>query len=239
MLPDATQHYRGDAGRHYHASKRALPAAAVPWVARRRAEKLQPYVNDGDVVFEYGVGLGWNLAQLRCRRKMGCDVGEFLADSLRDTDIEFVSDPRSLPDELADVVVCHHTLEHLLAPAEALTEMRRLLREAGRLVVFVPYEKERRYRRWRPDEPNHHLYSWNAQTLANLVAECGFTVESATIQEYGWERVAAVWACRFRLPELGFRIIRRAGSLVFPLREVRVIATKPADPPAARPGSGV
>jgi hypothetical protein len=93
-------------------------------------------------------------------------------------------------------------------------------------VVIVPYEKERRYRRWRPDEPNHHLYSWNVQTLANLVTECGFRVESARVAEYGWERVAAVWACRLRLPELGFRVMRRVGSWVFPLREVRVVATK-------------
>lgn len=228
MSPDATQHYRGEAGRHYHASKRALPSRAVPWVARRRARKLQRFVQPDDVVLEYGVGLGWNLAQLRCRRKIGCDVGEFLADALRGTDIEFVADWQTLAAAVADVVLCHHTLEHVLAPADALAEMRRLLRPGGRLVVIVPYEKERRYRRWRPDEPNHHLYSWNAQTLANLVAECGFQVESADVAEYGWERVASVWACRLRLPELGFRLIRRAGSLVFPLREVRVVALKPA-----------
>jgi SAM-dependent methyltransferase len=227
-LPDATQHYRGEAGRHYHASKRALPPRSVPWVTRRRAEKLQPYVNPDDVVIEYGVGLGWNLAQLRCRRKIGCDVGEFLADALCATDIEFVSDSRTLADALADVVLCHHTLEHILAPVDALTEMCRLLRPGGRLVVIVPYEKERRYRRWQPDEPNHHLYSWNAQTLANLLVECGFRIESAGVAEYGWERVAAVWACRLRLPEAGFRLIRRVGSWVFPLREVRLVAVKPA-----------
>lgn len=228
MSPDATQHYRGAAGQRYHATKRGLPPRAVPWVARRRARKLQPYVGPNDVVVEYGVGLGWNLIQLRCRRKIGCDVGEFLADTFRGTDVEFVPDSRALPDGLADVVLCHHTLEHVLTPAETLAELRRLLRPGGRLVVIVPYEKERRYRRWRADEPNHHLFSWNAQTLANLVVECGLTIESAAVREYGWERVAAVWACRLKLPELGFQVIRRVGSLVFPLREVRVVAAKPA-----------
>jgi SAM-dependent methyltransferase len=226
MSPDATQHYRGAAGQQYHATKRALPPRAIPWVTRRRARKLQPYVRSNDVVVEYGVGLGWNLFQLRCRRKIGCDVGEFLADTFLGTDVEFVSDSRTLPEGIADVVLCHHTLEHVLTPAETLTELHRLLRAGGRLVVIVPYEKERRYRSWRPDEPNHHLYSWNAQTLANLVIECGLKIESAAVCEYGWERVAAVWACRLRLPEAGFRIIRRAGSLVFPLREVRVVAEK-------------
>jgi hypothetical protein len=88
-------------------------------VTRRRAAKLQPYVGEGDVVVELGVGLGWNLAQLRCRRKIGCDVGEFLAEALAGTGIEFVPDSRALPAGLADVVLCHHTLEHLLAPAAA------------------------------------------------------------------------------------------------------------------------
>jgi len=48
--------------------------------------------------------------------------------------------------------------------------------------LFVPYEKERKYRHYDSKEPNHHLYSWNVQTLGNLVEEIGFKVMEGKIK---------------------------------------------------------
>jgi SAM-dependent methyltransferase len=220
--------YEGEAGRSYHESKRAIPDQAFPWVARLRAEKLQPHVRIGDVVLEFGVGYGWNLAALNCRRRIGCDAASFLAPAVQARGIEFVTDARSLPDGLADAVVCHHTLEHVPSPSEVLAELRRLLRTGGTLLLFVPFEKERRYRRFRPDEPNHHLYSWNAQTLGNLATDAGFQLRSAGVGRFGYDRVAAAWACRLRLGEAGFRCIRGLAHALRPAGEVRVVATKPS-----------
>ncbi|HUC86458.1 MAG TPA: hypothetical protein VL970_14785, partial [Candidatus Acidoferrales bacterium] len=75
MLTEQVQrHYRGDEGRRYQESKRGLPAQALPWVAALRARKFAPLVRPEDVVLEYGVGAGWNLAALVCQRKLGFDV---------------------------------------------------------------------------------------------------------------------------------------------------------------------
>ena len=228
MLPEQAQrHYRGEAGRRYHQEKRALPEAAFPWVARLRAEKLAPLVRRSDVVLEYGVGSGWNLAALPCARKIGCDISDFLAPTVRNLGIEFVTETALLPDASVDVAICHHTLEHVLSPPTILAELRRLLCPGGRLLVFVPFEKESRYRRFNPSEPNHHLYSWNSQTLGNLVGECGFSVSEATVGRFGYSRFAAVWASRLFLGERGFRAIRRLAHLVRPAFEVRIVAKKP------------
>src|SRR5580658_10473124 len=113
LTEQAERHYCGEAGRLYHQSKRGLPSKAIPWVAALRARKFAPLVRAQDAVLEYGVGAGWNLAGLRCRRKIGFDVSDFLEPSLRALGIEFVADTRLLPDALAEVVLCHHTLEHL------------------------------------------------------------------------------------------------------------------------------
>jgi SAM-dependent methyltransferase len=224
----AQRHYRGDAGRRYHEFKRGLPQRAIPWVAALRARKFAPWIGQGDIVLEYGAGGGWNLAALRCRRRIGFDVADFLEPSLRTLGIEFAADTRLLPEALADVVICHHTLEHVHRPPDALEEMRRLLKSGGRLLLFVPFEREARYGHFRPGEPNHHLYSWNAQTLGNLVQEAGFTVSEAGIGEFGYSRFAAVWAVRLRLGEAGFRSLRRILHLLKPASEVRLIALKPA-----------
>lgn len=227
-LPDrAKQHYQGAAGQRYHQQKRAIPESAFPWVARLRADKIQPYIQPGDSVLEYGVGLGWNLAALQCARKIGLDVGEFLESAVRQRGIEFVTDAAAIPDSSIDAVICHHALEHAWQPTHVLADILRVLRPSGRLLLFVPYEKERRFRRFNPDEPNHHLYSWNVQTLGRLVQDAGFTVQDAFIGDFGQERFAAAWATRLGLGEGGFRACRFIANRLKNEEEVRVIAAKP------------
>lgn len=217
-------YYTGESGRIYHEQKRGVPGIAVPWIARLRAEKIQPWVKEGDVVFEYGVGGGWNLFALKCARKMGFDISEHAADQVRGTTIEFFTSTQSVPAETADILLCHHTLEHLLDPAHVLAEMRRLLKRGGKLLVFVPFEKERRYRHFDAAEPNHHFFSWNAQTLGNLVIECGFQIQQAGVGQFGYDRFAANLASKSRLGEVGFRSLRTFLHLIRPLHEVRVVA---------------
>lgn len=223
-MASTRERYQGEAGRHYHESKRAIPESALPWVARDRAGKLAPFVAAGSTVLEYGVGLGWNLAAIQCRRKIGCDVGEFLRPTLERQGIEFVINSQELPAGVAEVVLCHHALEHVLDPAAALAEMRRLLAPTGWLLVFVPLEREWRYRRFRREEPNHHVFSWNAQSLGNLVEDVGFTAQEVSVQRYGYDRIAAVWSARVGAGHWGFHALRATLRRLRPLLEVRLIA---------------
>jgi SAM-dependent methyltransferase len=222
----AQRHYCGEAGRRYHKIKRGLPEQAIPWVARLRARKFAGFISASDVVFEYGVGSGWNLAALDCRRKLGFDVADEVETEVRALGIEFVADTTLIPEAVVDVVICHHTLEHLLHPPAALKEMRRVLKPQGRLLLYVPLERETRYEHFRRNEPNHHLYSWNVQTLGNLVEETGFTVTEAAAGEFGYSRFAAVWAAKLRLGERGFRFARRMLHAIRPAFEARVVAVK-------------
>lgn len=227
-MTDPQAHYRGEAGRRYHEGKRGVPAPALPWVARLRSEKFRSLVGPTDTVFEYGCGAGWNLAALPAARRLGYDVAEFLRAEVERAGIEFVADTAPLPAALAEVAICHHTLEHLSEPLAALVEMRRLLKPGGRLGVWVPYEKERRYRRFDPAEPNHHLFSWTVQSLGNLVTAAGFEVRQAGLARYGYDRFAAVWAARLGLGEVGFRALRRVLITLRPLWEVTLTAAPAA-----------
>jgi SAM-dependent methyltransferase len=175
---------------------------------------------------EYGAGLGWNLARLDCRRKLAFDLADFLPPPIRGAGVEFVPDTKAIPAATVDVAICHHALEHIMQPTAALEEIGRLLRPGGRLLLFVPFERERKYRRFDPAEPHHHLYSWNAQTLGNLVQECGFRVNEAATGPFGYDRFAAVWANKLRLGESGFRALRRLLLTLKPAREVRIVATR-------------
>ncbi|MBE0537398.1 MAG: class I SAM-dependent methyltransferase [Phycisphaerae bacterium] len=220
------QRYKAHSGRTYHESKRSIPDAAYPWVARMRAEKIAPYVSASDTVLEYGVGMGWNLAALACKRRVGYDLAAHLEAEVREHNIDFITDLGTLATGSVDVVICHHVLEHTPDPAKVLEEMRSLLKADGRLLLFVPFEKERRYRRYDPAEPNHHVYSWNVQTLGNLVADCGFAIDEARTARFGYDRFGALWSTRLGLGDSGYRLIRRLVHVVAPMLEVRVAARK-------------
>jgi SAM-dependent methyltransferase len=228
IMGDTKDHYRGEAGQTYHTEKRGIPDRAYPWVARLRAAKFAAHVREDDVVLEYGVGAGWNLALLGCRQRLGHDVTPFLVETLASHRIQFVPDTGSVGSGTIDVVICHHTLEHTLQPSTVLEEIRRMLRPGGLLWLSVPYEKERMYRRFRPDEPNHHLYAWNVQTLGNLVEELGFDLREAGLGRFGYDRFAAVQADRWGLGEKGYRMIRLGLHFVRAGWEVRVLACKPS-----------
>ncbi len=219
------RHYQGMAGRAYHDGKRDLPPGGLAWIARSRNAKFAEHVEDDDVVVEFGVGSGWNLIDLECERRIGIDVAEFLEERLTDSGIEFMSNSEGLADGVADVVICHHMLEHVSSPVEALTEMRRILSPQGRLLLHVPYETQRKWRRFDRSEPNHHLFAWNPQTLANLVEEAGFRVESAGLGRYGYDRFAAALSFKLKTGERGFRVARGIAHALRPVREVRVVSS--------------
>ena len=219
-------HYRGQAGLMYHKSKRGISEKAYSWIATHRSEKISPFIREADTVLEYGVGTGWNLAEVRCRKKIGFDISEHLEEAVSSHGIEFVTDIEKVEDASIDVVVCHHVLEHTVNPAESLWEIFCKLHAGGRLLLYVPYEKEKRYHSFNRNEPNHHLYSWNVQTLSNLAEECGFNVAQSRLGRYGYSRFAAVLAERLGVGERGFQLIRSAIGFIRPLQEVRVVATK-------------
>ena len=219
----ARQAYRGASGRAYHGEKRSVPAAAIPWLIRVRAAVFQPQVGADDSVLEWGCGAGWNLAGLKCGRRVGLDVAVALRPEVEAAGIEFCEATTHLPPAQFDRVLCHHALEHVPDPLETLVELRRLLKPSGRLLLSVPWEREARYCRFDPAEPNHHLFSWNAQTLGNLVTVAGLAVDSIGVRTYGYDRRAAIWAVRLGLGESGFRGIRRLLQTLRPLKEVTAV----------------
>ncbi len=216
--------YLGKSGEEYHFQKRGVPERIVPWLARCRAEKLARWISPNAEVIEIGVGAGWNLMKLNCKRRVGVDPSEFLAVELQKHRIEYSSSTTSLGEASCDVVLCHHVLEHVPNPLETLGEARRLLRPAGRILIFVPFENERRHRRFDPNEPNHHLFSWNPQTMGNLLTSAGFQIEEIGLGKYGWDRFVARWAERLRLNEGGYRFLRRTAVAINPLLEVVAVA---------------
>ena len=218
-----TAHYDAE----YHFDKLAMPETEYAIVSRARARKFQPYIGGSDRIFEFGVGSGLNLASLTCAVRRGFDVNASSTEVANQSRVEIVPslDAAGGP---YDVVICHHVLEHLLAPAECLVRLRNLLRPGGKLLLYVPYEEQPRYRRYIESDRNHHFFSWTPHTLGNLVLECGFELQVAKLGRFGYDRFCARLAVKLRLGDAGFRLLRRCLHLVRREREVCIVANRPS-----------
>jgi len=60
------------------------------------------------------------------------------ASTLLASPCRFPIEPLPFPDESFDFIICLETMEHMMSPYYALTEMRRVLKRGGRLIVSVP-----------------------------------------------------------------------------------------------------
>ena len=216
--------YIGDHGRLYQEQQNMLPASLYGWMARLRAKRLGHIIPTDARVFEYGVGLGYNLAQLPARRKAGFDICE-PSEIFQQNGIEFFQDIEMVPNHCWDVVLCHHVLEHVPSPLDTLKEIKQKVVSGGMVLVFVPYEREVRYRCYRPTEQNGHIFSWNPQTLGALLVNAGFKIKTITLSPFGYDRRAALIANRFRLGEVGYHTVHKVLHIVRPSREVRAILT--------------
>lgn len=84
------------------------------------------------------------------------------------------ADAHHLPfkDDVFEKIICHHTIEHLLQPYIALTEMYRTLKKNGILVLDLPNSK------LVSTEHPTHFYSWTTSSLSHLLKYVGFKIES-------------------------------------------------------------
>ncbi len=220
------EHYLGEHGAAYFHRALGVPPALYDSVARLRARKLQPYIWSTHRVLEYGVGTGLNLAAIQCADRYGFDITDAHRTALHERGIRFVSDTSLLGDGMFDVVICHHVLEHVHDPWSVLAEIRRVLAFGRKLVLVVPFEHERRYRRFDMTDHNGHLYSWNVQTLGTLLQRSRFSIESIGLRRYGYDRFAAQAVADIGLGEKAFRALRAALLVIRPHREIFCVCSK-------------
>lgn len=75
--------------------------------------------------------------------------------------------------ESFDVVNLAEVIEHVPDPLGLLSEIRRVLRAGGLLMLSTPNVRRLTWGRNKEDFP-HHLYEFSTKTLSRLVSEAGF-----------------------------------------------------------------
>ena len=222
MAEEVGRHYTGELGERYGGWQQE--GAEVG--ARIDAFKWAGHVSPGDTVVDFGCGGGAVLAGLTAARRIGIEVNPPAREAAAARGLEVAASPGELPDATADVVISNHALEHTLAPLAELRELHRILKPAGRLVLWLPLDDWRTQRAPDPGDINHHLYTWSPMLLANLLSEAGFEVRESRVVAHAWpQQHHILWRV---LPEPAFHAVARAWARLRRHRQVHAVAVKPA-----------
>jgi SAM-dependent methyltransferase len=139
-------------------------------------------------ILEIGCGDGSLLLLLQSQSQnnvlYGVDISESGIQKCKEKNInaylvDVSTEPLPFPDNFFDIVICLETLEHLMNPYFAMMEIRRVLKEKGRLICSVP----------NPLTGHPYLYPglFEFKFFCRFLQQCGFRI----VQIEPWE-----WAPR-------------------------------------------
>jgi SAM-dependent methyltransferase len=151
---------------------------------RIESTKFSKHIQRNDVVLDFGCGGGWVLAALRCARRLGVEPNPAARGVAVANGIECYATLAEVGDRVADIGISNHALEHVPYPIEALRQLKTKIKPGGLLLIYMPLEDWRVYRRYRPHNSSHHLHAWNPQVLGNALATAGYIFSPDDIRIY-------------------------------------------------------
>lgn len=98
-----------------------------------------------------------------------------------------------------DLIMFHHSFEHVLDPGETLRQARRLLSPGGRILVRMPTTSSEAFSRYKEQwiqlDPPRHVTVFSREGMAELCAQQGMKIESTyddstSFQFWGSEQAA-------------------------------------------------
>lgn len=146
--------------------------------------KFRSFVNQDDTVLDFGCGAGGVLKNLNCKRRLGVDLNSSAREYAKSQGIEVFESIEQLPEQVIDVAISNHALEHVLSPYDVLVNLRRKLKSTSRVVFVVPHDC--RTQQWHINDQNMHIYTWNRMTLGNLFVMAGYAVAQVDVIHHCW-----------------------------------------------------
>lgn len=162
--------------------------------------KFEDFIHEESVVLDFGCGGGYLLKNINYQRKIGIEINPSAAKVARENGIEVFNSCEQIPDMSLDIIISNNVLEHTLHPLSELKALHPKLKHGGIIIFVVPCESISYT--YRPDDINHHLYSWSPMCIGNLFSEAGFTVIESKSYIHKW-------------PPMSRRVAKYGGRKIF------------------------
>lgn len=146
--------------------------------------KFLEYLNEDDIVLDFGCGGGFLLDGLNVKKKVGVEINPEAMKSAKSKGIEVYSDVDKVLDDYVDKIISNNALEHTLRPLDELKSLYKKLKKGGMIIFVVPCESITY--EYKPNDINHHLYSWSPMCLGNLFTEAGFELIESKPYIHKW-----------------------------------------------------
>jgi len=152
------------------------------------AGKFAAFIGAGDCVLDLGCGGGHTLKALACGRRIGVEINPAAREAARSSGIECYSSIADVPDQIADVAISNHALEHIPYPIAALSQLRAKIRNGGKFLLCVPIDDWRMQTDIHKSDINGHLQTWTPLLLFNTLRESGYdcTRCDITVLTHAW-----------------------------------------------------
>jgi SAM-dependent methyltransferase len=179
-----SEHYPPEYGQMLSADPAAIPAGVIK-VADMLARRRLPRGGPPGRGLEIGIGGGAYLRALRGEGWTvdGVEMSAALSDRARGDGFTVHTGTAEdvlpgLPADSYDLVAMWHVIEHLTDPRGVLSEIRRILKPGGRLLLELPnydgYARAVFGSYWAALDLPRHLYHFTPATLAVLLQRVGF-----------------------------------------------------------------
>ena len=100
---NVTDHYTGEGGQHYYDSYQMRRSDIVD---QHKADFFASHISPDETVLDFGCGRGGILSKIPCAKRYALEINPASAKDARANGLEVFSDPKDIPDNLVDVVIC-------------------------------------------------------------------------------------------------------------------------------------
>lgn len=218
---DLTRHHV-DYEEWYHTERHSTHFNEDYYDARARIA-VKKFFSDVDInakILDFGCGLGQNIYKLPNAR--GYDISDFGIEFCRRKGINATTNMAEVPDEAFDVVFSSHVLEHHPHPKTMVEDMFRKLKKGGTLVLVIPHERHGKASF--ELDLNQHLFTWNFQSINNLLLLNGFRIKkNRYLRGAGYFKLLKIAKWNFGL----YRFLTNLVSRLAGIKEMQIIAVKP------------
>lgn len=142
-------------------------------------------------ILDYGCGRGRLLREMQIfgfRNLVGAD--RFIENEIISPRFRIIKRDLADIEPAFDLIMLHHSFEHLSEPRAALREIRRLLGPEGKVLIRMPllnFAWEKYRTDWVQLDPPRHLFIFSKNGFCRLAAEEGFQIENVIFDSTGFQ----------------------------------------------------